>query len=73
MSEDRETLACKRKIKAKAQRRRFSRNDALRRQREVATAEARRSAQTRNVLEHRGRLRLTGTISRDMVDEEFDA
>lgn len=71
MSEGRD--ARKRKAQERAQRRRFARNDALRRQREVATAEARRAAQTRNILKHRGRLRLTGTISRDMVDEEFDA
>lgn len=71
MSEGRD--ARKRKAQERAQRRRFARNDCLRRQREVATAEARRAAQTRNILKHRGRLRLTGTISRDMVDEEFDA
>ena len=73
MKVDKETSAFKRKIRDRAHRKRQARNDVLRRQREVATAEARREAQARNVLEHRGRLRLTGTISRDMVDEEFDA
>lgn len=73
MSVDRQEKANRRRATERAWRKRQARNDALRRQREVATAEARRAAQTRNILKHRGRLRLTGTISRDMVDEEFDA
>lgn len=73
MSVDRQEKANRRRAAERAHRKRQARNDCLRRQREVATAEARREAQARNVLEHRGRLRLTGTISRDMVDEEFDA